>query len=264
MRVLLAFFVLVLGTAWAVPVPIQPPKVQAEGHFNTWTIDAKAGALVARQAGKEIWRRTGPFDHPTGLQLWVRPPRVLLLSADAYASNVFLSAYELQTGRQLWENRLFEYGANAAARVVDSTPDTLLIQASSGEPMFGKVIAVDIQSGKTRWNMFQDFLGHDGKDALLVDFGVGSPTDHGEYLPLWRVNIASGQKSALNLTIPVRSSCGKVEFQVSIPDVRFTNRYLYVFRKDSCGKFIARYDWHAPKPEPLIYPDQRPPMPNVK
>ena len=261
MRPLLAFFAFALGTVGAVPTPT-PPTVQASGHFNEWTFEARPGALVARQAGQERWRVHGPFARPTGLQLWVTPRRVVLVSSSFQASSVFLSAYDLQTGRPLWQNRLMDGAANVSVRIVDSTPETLLIQVISGEPMFGKVYGVNLDTGKTRWLVRQDLLGQDGISALVLNYGVGNPMNTPETLPLLRVHITSGQAEELPLKIPARAGCSGLNYQGSIPDVGFTNRYLYAFRQDSCGKFIARFDWHAvPGQMPLVYPDQRPPVP---
>ncbi len=263
MRRLLTLLTLLGGPADAVPTPPLQTTVQASGHYSAWIFEARPGGLVARHNGGVVWQATGPFARPTGLQLWVTPRRVILVSSDGAASNIFLTAYDLPTGRRLWQNRLLDYVANASARIVTSTPETLIVQASSGEPMFGRVYGLDVATGKTRWLVRQDFLGTDGRDALMLDFGVALPTNTPQTVPLWRVNIASAQVQKLPLSVPARAGCGPMNYQGSIPDVRFTDRYLYVFRQDSCGKFIARFDWHAQKPQPLLYPDQRPPVPAV-
>ena len=58
------------------------------------------------------------------------------------------------------------------------------------------------------------------------------------------------QAAALLLSVPERPGCGAVNYQKSFPDLSFTGRFLYALRRDGCGKFTVRFDWHADVPLP--------------
>ncbi|GBF04972.1 hypothetical protein DAERI_030138 [Deinococcus aerius] len=250
-----------LAAAQATPAPSGLLRVEAHGHSNRWTFDAAPGALVAKLDGAEVWRRTGPFAQPTGLDVQIAPGRVILMSTDAKTSRVFLTAYDLETGRPLWLNKVYDGYAEAMAGVRGISGYTLLVQGSSGEPSFGKVFGVSLTTGKTLWTARQDVVGFDDDEVLVLDYGVGSPMNIPHLLPLVRVQSATGQQTKFTLTLPTRPGCGEMNYQGSIPDLRFTNRYLYALRQDACGKFIVRFPWQGDIHTAMVYPDRRGPFP---
>jgi hypothetical protein len=265
-----------LGTAPKDQSPYRPPPVQAQAHLQLLDFQVKPGVLIATRGGREVWRRTGPLAKPTRLELLstnreLRPSVVigaalvkkLLLSEDSQLGYLIVSAYAPATGKPLWENKLLKGFANASGHLAGPSGRTLIVSESSGEPMAGRVVGMSLDSGKTLWTGRQDLLGFTDQKVLLIDLGTGAqPMNSANVLPLTRIVTATGEKTSFTLKIPARPSSGALNFQGSIPDVKFTNRFLYAFRQDAGGKFIARYDWHGSAGQkPLVYRDSRPPVP---
>lgn len=125
----------------------------------------------------------------------------------------------------------------------------------------------DLASGDLMWRVGGTLLGQGHGQALLLSPGVGDPPQPQtpQAIALTRVGGTyreADQATPLLLSVPGRQGCGGVKYQRNYPDLSFTGRFLYALRRDGCGKFIARFDWHAAEPRPpLIYPDRRPPVP---
>lgn len=257
---------LLCSSVLAVPLPPQPPRVEAQAHFNTWEFRAVPGSLSATRGGQEMWRRSGPFARPESLGLWTSGREVVLLSRDYETSTVILSAYALSTGRPLWRTVLLDRLSNADAALRGAAGRTLIVSSVWGEPLHGEVTGVSLDSGQVNWTARQDLLGFTDREVLVLNLGLGAePMNSAARLPLTRVDAATGKQTEFTVVLPNRPKCGALNYQGSIPDVRFTHHFLYAFRQDACGKFIARVDWRAGEEmEPLIYPDRRPPTPAVK
>lgn len=256
----LTTFLLLIGGA-AASVASAP---QATAHLRTWEFKATPGALVATRGGQEVWRRTGPLVHPSRLELEITSKSVLLLSQDWKAGTVILTAYDPSSGTLLWKTRIYDRQSNADAGFRGVAGRTMLLSGVSGEPMQGRVFGVDLNNGKSLWQAGQDLVGFTDTEALILDLGLGAqPMNSPHLLPLTRVNAATGTQTKFTLTLPERPGCGEMNYQGSIPDLRFTNRYLYALRQDSCGKFIVRFPWQGDIHTPLVYPDRRPPLPSV-
>lgn len=191
---------------------------------------------------------------------------MVLLSRNHETSTVMVSAYALSTGRPLWSTAFLYRLSNADAALRGQVGRTLLVTAVWGEPLHGEVTGIALDNGKANWTAWQDLLGFTDREVLVLNLGLGAePMNSAGRLPLTRVDAATGKRTEFTVTLPSRPKCGLPNYQGSIPDVRFTNRYLYAFRQDACGKFIARVDWHAgERAKPLVYPDRRPPTPGVK
>ena len=257
------FLSLALLTGMTPALSIAP--VEAHEGRNGIEIHAASVGITATRRGAKLWQRAAPLPGASSLRLWATTREVLLLSRDWQAGHVLLSAYALETGRPLWTNRVYDARANADAHFKGQAGRVLLLSALSGEPIQGRVLGLSLETGKTFWEAGQDLLGLSDAEALVLDLGTGAqPMNRPHLLPLTRVTAATGKQTKFTLRLPPRPGCGPVNYQGSIPDLRFTNQHLYAFRKDACGKFIARFDWHAgPEQKPLVYPDRRPPTPGV-
>lgn len=246
----------------AVAVSSTPPTGARDSRNGT-EVHALPGGLTAMRGGVKLWQRSAPLPGASSLRLWLTTREVLLLSRDWEAGTVLLSAYALETGKPLWTNRVYTNREGADAHFAGLAGRVLLLSGLSGEPAQGRVIGLSLDTGKALWEAGQDLLGHTETEALVLDLGSGAqPMNRPHLLPLTRVAVATGQREKFTLTLPPRPTCGPLNYQGRIPDLRFTGEYLYAFRKDACGKFIVRFDWRAGAGQkPLVYPDRRPPTP---
>lgn len=238
-----------------------PPLPGAQVIRNAVSFQARPGSVSASRNGRDVWRQTGPLKKPTQLGLWASAREVVLLSGDASNGYVLLSAYDPATGRPKWTRRIVS-GPYASAAVRGSVGRTLVLSTLAGEPMAGGVVGLDLNTGHIVWKARQDLVGLSGTEALIIDLGMGAqPMNSPHLLPLTRIEVQSGRRSSLTLTLPVRLGCGPMNYNLdeSIPALRFTAKYLYALRQDSCGQFIGRIDWHGSATQvPLIYRDARP------
>lgn len=232
---------------------------------------AAPGAITATRGGTEVWRRTGPLRRPTDLQVQVAGRRVLLLSREDAATgmDVVLSAYALTSGKPLWTRRLYENHGAFPVHLAGRWQETVLVTTGAGDIHWPDVAAFDLGNGGALWKRAGELLGRTANALLAADSGVGDPnqTIPASVLPLWRAGGPGKGKvpiTDLVLKLPSRSGCGAVAYQSGFPDLRFTNRFLYALRQDSCGKFIVRFPWQADIHTPWVYPDRRPSGPAAK
>lgn len=254
------------------PMPIASEQVssgpQAQATAGGMTFQAQPGALSATRGGRLLWRKTGPLAHPTRPELLVAPGTLLLLSVEGSfnGSQAILSAHAPQTGKLYWQTPIFRGYADASARMTVLAGQTLILSGMAGEPMIGKVQGIALDTGKVRWTARQDLVGYTDTEALVIDLGTGAqPMNSAGVLPLTRITLSTKKMSSFTVKLPIRTNCGPSNYQDSIPNLTFTHSFLYALRKDSCGPFIARVDWHGSASQtPLVYPDRRNAVPAVK
>lgn len=262
MRVLLAALFLLIGVVRATSSAELP--VEASARSGPWQLTTVPGALIATRDGREVWRRTGPLNRPGKRGLLVTPDRVLLLSQEtgAYGMTVVLSAYVLNTGKPLWTRRLYEHHGVFEVELAGTVGRAVLVTTGGGDVHWPDISAFDLGSGDAMWRMGGPVVGKTATEVLSVDPGVGDPN---QTIPAWSLPLtrASGtyhrgaRVTPLDLKIPRRRGCGFVAYQNGFPGLRFSNRYVYALRRDACGRFVARFDWHAgPMQTPLVYPDR--------
>lgn len=253
---------LVLMGSLACAAPPSPmPKAQASAQGILF--QAQPGALTATRAGRLLWRKTGPLAHPTRLELLSTPQALLLLSEEFLfnATHVVLSAYAPATGKLLWNTPVLKGYASTGTQIKVRVGQTLILSSTAGEPMLGKLQGISIDTGKVRWTAFQELVGYTDTEALVIDLGRGAePMNNAGLLPLTRITLATGKMAFFTVKLSNRPNCGPMNYQDSIPNLTFTHQFLYALRKDSCGAFIARVNWHGDAAQtPLVYPDRRNP-----
>ncbi|GMA14969.1 hypothetical protein E5F05_12235 [Deinococcus metallilatus] len=179
-----------------------------------------------------------------------------------------INLYEKKDGRLLWkrqiEGRLYQ--ASSATRNLP------------GWGMVNSVLWVSHTTGGEHWHVDNTgFRISDGK-LLWENIDVGYPLAFSQgkilflrnqsqspYFKLLQVNLVlndlkTGEATHLNLRIPERANCGSVN-DYAWDDAAYVGfwadaRFLYARRKDACGVFVARFDWHGEEEQrPTITPE---------
>lgn len=217
-------------------------SVQAQGV----TFTARRGALAAQTGRRELWRVTGVFGQAQELELLVTGGRTLLVLSDrGEGRGATVSAYALGSGKRLWQTTIVDEAATQLD-LRGAAQGTALVSAIWGQPKIPRVIALSTRDGRVQHKQPGELLGIGPNYALLLDYGLVLEPPTGAWLPLVRLDLRQGKRTYIGLTIPERRGCGPVRSRTGKSDLRFGLQYVTALRRDNCGPFTARVDWHGP------------------
>jgi outer membrane protein assembly factor BamB len=160
----------------AVPSGLSSPCIADKHIFLTAFENEKLFALcLDRRDGKELWRR----EAPTGKAREVHPtssPAVATPATDGQRVYVYfppfgLIAYDLK-GREQWRRKIpTGYVMNGSGTSPAIAGDTLLLNCDQDEGG-SFLLAVDVRSGKTRWQTARDSISSSYTTPIIWTHGA--------------------------------------------------------------------------------------------
>ena len=213
------------------------------------SLPCQAGAAHTSSAPQSVaWQRVAA--QRTGQSLLL----VEGLADPRFAKKTRLTLQTSPGGRRLWRREL-EGQPNAWK--LDG-PVLLLATTNSWENWYALSYGVDLRSGRVLWETVGELVHRDPNFFVIRNISTSlGPYSDSKDLRLMVVNRRTGTSSRQDLTIPARPGCGDTADFVR-EDAAYSAswtgpQYLYTRRKDACGVFVARFDWHPGAiPQPVL------------
>lgn len=217
------------------------PSAQAKLGSVTYT--ARPGAVFAQKGGQEMWRRTNILPGASSIQMVAYERTVVILSIQD--KKIVLTGLSAGNGTRLWQTNIIDEDSTTV-RLRGATGNVALLTSVWGPPRITRVMVVSLGDGGVLYKKPGDLLGFQGRYAALLDYGLNLEVPSNAWLPLVRLDLAQAKRTYIGITIPQRPGCGPVfSRNPGKPDLKYDDKYITAFRKDSCGLFTVKVDWHG-------------------
>ena len=184
---------------------------------------------------------------------WRTPSGTLVVEGNPRKSSIKLSATS-RAGKSLWSEERVDF--IQSVKVMD---DVLLVQTSNNGigayiTLHTALISSKLERPVWVWGMPIIARPTDHL-ALFTQEDVIRPEDSAG-LAFQRVTLTPEIRvDPIHFDQPSRPSCGVAHGGwEAFGQPKFTQRYVYAVRQDSCGYFMTRFDWVTPQAKPLSYP----------
>lgn len=184
---------------------------------------------------------------------WQVPAGTVRVVGDSPRYDIILSAYT-QAGKLLWQEKkvsiIFGIQLLDGVLVIDTNSNGAGTMISSSTAL----ISPKLNPPVWIWGSFI-ISRPSGHLALFTQEDVIRPEDSAG-LAFQRVTLTPEIRvDPIHFDQPSRPSCGVAHGGwEAFGQPKFTQRYVYVVRQDSCGYFMTRFDWVTPQAKPLSYP----------
>lgn len=184
---------------------------------------------------------------------WQNPSGTVRIVGDSRQYDIVINAFD-RAGKLVWQEKkvsiIFGIQLLDGVLVIDTSSNGAGTMISSSTAL----VSPKLERPVWVWGSFL-ISRPSSHMALFTQENVRLPEDE-EGLSFQQVVFQPKiTVNALHFDQPYRPNCGKSHGGwEAFGQPKFTQRHVYVMRRDECGYFMTRFDWVTPEAKPLSYP----------